>query len=258
MTSQNPMELSSADKPSLALQAFLSISIDKKQDDYLQQLAQLSVTVQQMTRISGQMQAQVQMLEVFNGCSVEEIEAVVQDFRARKLVEQSLSSPQELTPQLQQVVKQFAGWEKVDGAGHKLPAYAPQYAAVIDQKTKLMWAINPDKYANFPNPAKKMTWHEAREDWLTHVNRRAWCGHKDWRLPTVDELKSLLLPEMQQGLYLRQDVFTDVPSEAYWVWSSSPYGGNGGNTWVVGFYHGNSYGRDNYDNYYVRFVRSGL
>ena len=256
MTKGNSTEPQAPDKPLQALQAFLSIAIDKNQDDYLQQLAQLSVTVQQMTRISGQMQAQLQMLEVFNGCSPEEIDAVIQDFRARKLVEQSLREPQELTSQQKQAVKQFAGWEKVDGAGHKLPAHVARYAAVIDQKTQLMWAINPHKSADFPNPPKAMTWQEAQV-WLKQVNQRGWCGHKDWRLPTVEELKSLLLPEKRQDLFIRQDVFADIPTGLYGVWSSSSYADYGNYAWFVNFNSSNVGGNYKTYSYYVRVVRSG-
>lgn len=252
MTKNHSTEPHAPDKPSLALQVFLSSAIDKKQDDYLQQLAQLSVTVQQMTRISGQMQAQVQMLEIFNGCSAEEIEAVVQDFRARKLVEQSLSEPQELTS----LQKQFTGWDKVDFAGCELPVHAVQYAAVIDQKTKLMWAINPHISANFPNPAKAMTWQEAR-DWLKYVNRRGWCGYKDWRLPTVEELKTLMLPKKQHDFFMRQDVFTDISAGIYGVWSSSSYADYGNYAWFVNFNSSNVGGNYKTYSYYVRVVRSG-
>lgn len=256
MTKDHSTEPHAPDKPSLALQAFLSIAIEKKQNDYLQQLAQLSVTVQQMTQISGQMQAQLKMLEVFNSCSAEEIEAVVQDFRARKLLEQSLSEPQELTSQQKQAVKQFAGWLKVDGAGQKLPAHALQYAAVIDQETRLMWSINPHKSADFPNPYKAMTWQEA-QDWLKQVNQRGWCGYKDWRLPTLEELKSLLLPKKQQGLYLRRDVFTDVSAENYWVWTSSPVADFNSYAWVIYFGNGGTGNCTKDTNHYVRVVRSG-
>lgn len=188
-----------------------------------------------------------------------------------KAIEPTVVSKPVLTPQQEQAVKQFAGWEKVDADGRKLPAHAPQYAAVIDQKTKLMWAINPDKTSGFPNPAEKKTWEEALE-WPQSVNRRGWCGHKDWRLPTIEELKTLLISEKQQGVFIRRDIFTDIPlgfsyvafSHDYGVWTSSPYVGKydprreGHFACLVSFEHLYSY------NYYnnkeieenVRVVRS--
>ena len=156
----------------------------------------------------------------------------------------------------EQAVNQLAGWEKVDFAGCELPVHAVQYAAVIDQKTKLMWAVNPHKSANFPNPAKAMTWQEA-QDWLKYVNRRSWCGHKDWRLPTVEELKTLLLPKKLHDFFMRQDVFTDVSADDYCVWTSSPYADDGSYAWIVDFSYGYAYDYAKYADYYVRVVRSG-
>ena len=152
--------------------------------------------------------------------------------------------------------KQFEGWQKIGSKGEKLAADALQWAAARNEKSGLMWAVNPYTAANFPNPANAITWHQAQE-WVKKVNSTGWCGYNNWRLPTVEELKTLLIVEKQQGLHIRRDVFPDITSNIYFVWTSSPYVGNGSYAWFVGFDLGGTNGGNKGANDYVRVVRSG-
>jgi hypothetical protein len=155
----------------------------------------------------------------------------------------------------QAILDQFKGWQKIGIHGEKLTVDAPQWAGAIDEKTKLMWAINPNKTADFPNPKEKMTWDEAPA-WAKYVSRSGWCGYKDWRLPTIDELKTLLTKEKQGDVFICVDVFTDINTKYYWVWSSSPVASNRSSARIVHFYYGyGSYG-NKHGSYYVRLVRS--
>lgn len=54
---------------------------------------------------------------------------------------------------------------------------------VIDHATDLMWHQN--------GSTDKMNWNSARV-WVKDLNIRGYAGYHDWRLPTVDELASLL------------------------------------------------------------------
>jgi hypothetical protein len=155
----------------------------------------------------------------------------------------------------QAIIDQFKGWQKIGLQGEKLAVDSLQWAAVIDEKTKLMWAINPNKTADFPNPKEKMTWDEAPA-WAKYVNRSGWCGYKDWRLPTIDEIKTLLTKEKQGDVFICVDVFTDINTKYYWVWSSSPVASNKSSAWIVHFGNGNGYHLNKSDNDYVRLVRS--
>ena len=82
-------------------------------------------------------------------------------------------------------------WQKIGLHGELLAIDVPQWSAVIDKKTQLMWAINTSKTANFPNPKNEITWDDAQV-WVTQVNKSGWCGFADWRLPTIDEQKTCL------------------------------------------------------------------
>ena len=155
----------------------------------------------------------------------------------------------------QAIINQFKGWQKIGLQGEKLAADAPHWAAVIDEKTQLMWAVNSSKTASFPNPKKAMNWSEALA-WAKQVNRSGWSGFNDWRLPTIGELKTLLTKHQQPTLYLKENIFNDINNKNYWVWSSSPVAGNSHNAWIVNFGYGSDLNYHKGYNYYVRLVRS--
>ena len=111
---------------------------------------------------------------------------------------------------------------------------------ISDRATGLMWqksgSPNQMLYKNAPAYIEKL-------------NREGFAGHSDWRLPTVDELKSLLTPkEMNGDLYI--DPIFDKTQR--WCWTSDNRASDG--AWYVYFVNGYVYWYD--DNGYVRAVRS--
>ena len=168
---------------------------------------------------------------------------------------QQIKQQQAQSSASQAIIDQFKGWQKIGLKSEKLAVDAHQWAAVVDENTKLMWAINPSKTANFPNPKEKMTWDEAQA-WAKYANRSSWCGYNNWRLPTIDELKTLLLPNKHSDLFICADIFTDINQKYYSVWSSSPVASDRYSAWFVGFYYGGDSNYYKYANYYVRLVRT--
>ena len=156
----------------------------------------------------------------------------------------------------QAVINQFKGWQKIGLNGEKLAVDSPHWAAVIDEKNKLMWAVNSSKTADFPNPKKAMNWSEALA-WAKHVNRSGWSDFNDWRLPTIDELKTVITENKQSNLYIRQDIFNDInDEECYWVWSSSTLANNKNFAWLTYLNYGDSNYSHKDNNRYIRLVRS--
>jgi len=113
---------------------------------------------------------------------------------------------------------------------------------VTDTVTNLQWQDNAD--------AKNIT-----KSWLGAINyceNLTLAGHSDWRLPNINELKSIndrskRNPSVVNG-------FTNISSSYYW--SSTTNEDGGFDAWIVNFYFGfvgNGY-KDN--NYYVRCVRA--
>jgi hypothetical protein len=62
------------------------------------------------------------------------------------------------------------------------------------------------------------------------------AGHKDWRLPTRQELCSIVdLSRIEPAIDIT--AFPDFPKRG-WFWTSDLYAGSSGSAWVVSFYYG--------------------
>lgn len=114
---------------------------------------------------------------------------------------------------------------------------------ITDRATGLMWqkSGSPDDmlYNDVPT-------------YIDRLNREKFAGHNDWRLPTIDELKSLLTPDEQSNDCYINPIFGNVRG---WWWTSDQLVSGG--TWHVYFPSGSvdvSRGNDNYHS--VRAVRS--
>ena len=148
-------------------------------------------------------------------------------------------------------------WQKIGLQGEKLIREASEWAAAIDTKNKLMWAINQNKTIAFPNPKRKLTWDEAKV-WVEDVNIQGWCGYHNWRLPNIDELKTLITKVEHPKFFIDEDIFDDIKyikerMYLYNVWSSSSF-----DSWIGGVKF--EYGTANYwyqaSDAYLRLVRS--
>jgi len=88
------------------------------------------------------------------------------------------------------------------------------------------------------------------------VNTIGMCGFNDWRLPTADELQSIVdYGVAYPGPTIDATWFPN--SQGYSFWSSSPGVGNSSNAWVVIFLNGNVYVINRYVSVHVRLVRAG-
>ena len=117
--------------------------------------------------------------------------------------------------------------------------------AILDTETGLVWEASPDATAR--------TWADA----VAYAYAKEVGGRKGWRLPTVEELASLVdtsvsgSPKLPSG-----HPFTNVQSNFYW--SSTTDVSTTSNAWVVNFSSGNVDGYfDKGYNGYVWCVRGG-
>jgi serine/threonine-protein kinase len=79
---------------------------------------------------------------------------------------------------------------------------------VTDDATNLVW-----QQSGTPYP---LTWHDAH-DYIDILNRRRFAGRSDWRLPTVDELMSLLVDTPHGEDHCIESVFDPLQKQ---LWSS--------------------------------------
>jgi hypothetical protein len=117
------------------------------------------------------------------------------------------------------------------------------YKAVLDKETGLVWEKSPD--------TTERVWAEA----CAHCYRKEVGGRKGWRLPTVEELASLVDTTNTSPALPTGHPFSNVQSAYYW--SSTTYVDFTNAAWYVGFGYGSVYGFDKDFDYYVWCVRGG-
>jgi hypothetical protein len=105
-----------------------------------------------------------------------------------------------------------------EGKGQN-PRFSVSGDCVNDNQTGLMWAKNGNL------PSRTMNWQGAL-DYVASINSGLGiCEYKDWRLPKMEELESLInAAETNTATWLNTQGFSNVQSEYYW--SSSEYAAN--------------------------------
>lgn len=172
---------------------------------------------------------------------------------------------------------------KIDAAGRPLPDVAKAWSCVRDNATGLVWEVKTadgglhsreHTYTWF-NPVEALNGGvEGREGeaddstcgsppvvsggcdtlkYVAAVNSVGWCGYRDWRLPTVDELGSLV----DYGSYLpalSTSFFPDIIMPAGF-WTSTTSAAGPSYAWIVIFDDGYLGTCVKSWNYYLRLVR---
>jgi Protein of unknown function (DUF1566) len=110
-------------------------------------------------------------------------------------------------------------------------------STVTDPKTGLQWKCYDEGRYTYDDAVKRF------------VGKDDFAGHSDWRMPTVDELKTLLKAD--------GDITDQLQDHEEAFWSSSPYVGYANGAWYVNFYDGSVGGGNRGNALYVRLVRAG-
>lgn len=100
--------------------------------------------------------------------------------------------------------------------------------AVIDNITKLQWQDDTEVKST------KRNWNEAKN----YCSNLSMNEYKDWRLPTIDELKTLI--DYSKYNPALDSSFKNEDSEnfGYSYWSSTSYASASSEIWSVDFYQG--------------------
>ena len=112
---------------------------------------------------------------------------------------------------------------------------------ISDFKTGLMWQRDG---------SNDVMEHSDAIKYIDSLNKNNFAGYSDWRLPTLEELASLLENKGKGGIYI-DSVFN---SDQRWCWSSDTRASSG--AFNVTFYYGRVYSSNLFDSNYVRAVRS--
>ncbi len=139
----------------------------------------------------------------------------------------------------------FGGYNRTSFVGSCLGFTDNGDGTVTDNLTGLMWAEN----ANLDG-TKVFT------DALTYCNDLSLGGYDDWRLPNINELRSLFDPGLSDKPYLPDGhPFTGVQSGAYWSSTTLAYSTD--NAWDVYLYFGSVRTSGKTYSFYVWPVRGG-
>ncbi len=114
---------------------------------------------------------------------------------------------------------------------------------VTDNKTGLQWQDNADASTT------TKIWTDA----INYCENLTLDGYSDWRLPNINELKSIVDRSKSNSAIV--DGFANFSSSYYW--SSTSNVGYEDYAWYVLFYHGSVSYYYKYGNFYVRCVRAG-
>jgi len=140
------------------------------------------------------------------------------------------------------------------GGGEKMGHYiASDDGTVLDTKTGLMWmrcALGQSW------DGKACVGKASTMNWKTACKQKGdgFAGYNDWRIPTIDELRTLV-DKSQKGAKIHPQAFPNCPRS--WFWSGSPVASNSNNAWGVNFSNGNGSSYNRGSNYHVRLVRDG-
>ena len=155
-------------------------------------------------------------------------------------------------------------------------SYTKLDGMVKDNVTGLIWEAktNMDGVQNYNDPHdadNTYTWYDSNpatnggyagtpgegtdtEDFINALNSAHFGGYSDWRLPTINELDSIVNNDIYNPA-INTTYFPNTVSSDYW--SSTTYAPNTFVAWGVYFGYGNDSPSAKDDSYYVRAVRGG-
>ncbi|GHY06882.1 hypothetical protein VCSRO21_0928 [Vibrio cholerae] len=168
---------------------------------------------------------------------------------------------------------------KLDANGEELAQSASDWSCVRDNHTGLIWEVKqPAASGGLRDASHTYTWYNPDNStnggdagtqnggtcqgsscdtaaFVNAVNVEGLCGASDWRLPSVNELLSIV-HNGRVAPAIDQSYFPHTPQYGRY-WSSSPYAYFSSFAWSVYFGNGVVYGNNKNGNNHVRLVRAG-
>ena len=130
---------------------------------------------------------------------------------------------------------------------------------ITDKATALMWQKSGSSSSLENRDAKR---------YFKRLNKEQFAGYSDWRMPTVEELASLIKKDRRNGVHIAP-IFDNKQIRCWTVDQFAPNYTWQSGVWIVSFKHGKvrkamwsksarekSYGHDIHDINYVKAVRS--
>ena len=168
---------------------------------------------------------------------------------------------------------------KLGPGGNELSASATSWSCVRDNVTGLIWEIKTDD-GGLRDKDNTYTWYNPDSSsnggyagaqnggsctggiscdtygYAQAVNSQGLCGHNDWRLPWLEELRSIVDYNIPYpGPTIDTNYFPNTVNYAFW--SASSYASYSGSAWRVHFNYGDDFAGHKVNDDRVRLVRGG-
>ncbi|MBI3782304.1 MAG: DUF1566 domain-containing protein [Deltaproteobacteria bacterium] len=130
----------------------------------------------------------------------------------------------------------------------------------IDRLTGLTWELKCSEgpCAETHSVLASLPWAGAASQWISSLNAEKFAGHSDWRLPSLEELRSLLaaVPPCPAEPCSKSAWPRKLTATAGY-WSSTTFSVDKRRAWAVSFRDGDVYTAEKSEALHVRAVRSG-
>jgi len=122
-----------------------------------------------------------------------------------------------------------------------------------DKDSGLIWEIKQNNTID-----KLYTWDQAL-NYAQELNTKNYCGFNDWRVPTIDELNTLVPKTSYKGIdnkdvYIKKPLINNTYSSSYW--SSSVPVSYYNFAWYMNFNSGSTNGSNKSTKHYMRCVKN--
>ncbi len=134
------------------------------------------------------------------------------------------------------------GYIKISAAGERLPQSAEKWACVEDTATGLVWEVKSAE-RGLHHKGNLYSWYAPNESgraagvpdggrcggnidcdsyaYALALNRNKYCGYADWRLPTLDEIVTIVEQDKEStGVWINRDYFPEGLRS--WYWTATP------------------------------------
>jgi hypothetical protein len=162
-------------------------------------------------------------------------------------------------------------YTKLDASGNDLPDTATSWTMVRDNVTGLIWEVKTDD-GSVHDKDNTYTWYDSNpetnggdagtpgegtdtEDFINALNNSNYGGYSDWRLPTPEELQSIVDYGTTSIPTINDSYFPNTKSSRYW--SSTTNANISTYVGYVDFLIGDVTDGHKSETYYVRAVRAG-
>ena len=167
----------------------------------------------------------------------------------------------------------IADFVKLSNEGEVLDFENSNWSCVLDQKTSLVWEVKGETeglqytmntYTWFDGDtgrknnmySKNCYWGEGcnTQSYIDDINEAQLCTYNNWRLPTRNELKTIINYYGDDDILIDLDFFPNTQMGTYWT--SMTAKDNPSLAYEIPFFFGGSIVREKSIDTYIRLVRS--